>query len=167
MKKEALIAIIVGSKSDLPLARECAETLVSFKIPHTTVVASAHRSPTFLEERIRELEKSVMVYIGVAGMAAHLPGVIASKTNKPVIGVPASSSILGLDALLSVSQMPPGVPVGCVAINGAKNAAILAAEIIALSDVGIRLNLEEALKKHRERMEREIVDANVDLNTES
>lgn len=146
---EPLVGIIVGSKSDLPHVAKCTEVLDDFGVPHRIAVASAHRSPDFLEKFIEEMEKQVEVYIAFAGMAAHLPGVVASKTVKPVIGVPISVSLSGLDALLSIVQMPPGVPVGAMAIDGSKNAAIFAIGILATTERGKKLKLGDKLTQMR------------------
>jgi len=136
----------MGSKSDLPVLQPCVDTLAGLGIQHEVQVMSAHRSPA----RVQQFASSAAgngfeVIIAAAGMAAHLPGVVASMTILPVIGVPIASgshAASGLDALLSIAQMPPGVPVACVAINGAKNAALLAASILALKHDDIREALE-------------------------
>jgi len=134
------VAIVMGSKSDAPVMEAAAEVLEQFGIEHEVYVASAHRSP----KRAAELasgaaEAGFEVIIAGAGGAAHLPGVIASLTPLPVIGVPIKTEALGgLDSLLSIVQMPSGVPVAAVAINGAKNAGILAAQIIGASDPEVR-----------------------------
>jgi 5-(carboxyamino)imidazole ribonucleotide mutase len=146
---EPLVGIIVGSKSDFPHVDNCTKVLDEFGVPHRVAVASAHRAPDFLEKTIEEMEKQVEVYIAFAGMAAHLPGVVASKTVKPVIGVPISVSLSGLDALLSIVQMPPGVPVGAMAIDGAKNAAIFATGILATTERGKALKLGDKLTQMR------------------
>ncbi len=137
------VRIILGSASDMPHGEKIKETLDSFDIDYDFHVSSAHRKPkqtaALAENAMRE---GVKVIIAAAGMAAHLPGVIAAHTPLPVIGVPLTGPTLsGEDALYSVVQMPPGVPVATVAINGAKNAAILAAQILALSDDILRERL--------------------------
>ena len=130
------VRVILGSKSDFAAAETIGQTLAEFGVEHDLHISSAHRKP----ENTAALAKNaaaegVKVIIAVAGMAAHLPGVIASHTALPVIGVPlASGGLGGMDALLSIAQMPPGVPVACVAIGGAKNAALLAIQILALDD---------------------------------
>lgn len=130
------VRVILGSKSDFAAAETIGKTLAEFGVEHDLHISSAHRKP----ENTAALAKNaaaegVKVIIAVAGMAAHLPGVIASHTSLPVIGVPlASGGLGGMDALLSIAQMPPGVPVACVAIGGAKNAALLAIQILALND---------------------------------
>ena len=130
------VCIILGSKSDLPVANKCVSVLDEFSISHEVRVASAHRAPKFLESVIESsVESGCRVFIGMAGMAAALPGVIASMTTLPVIGVPVGGKV-PLDSLLSIVQMPAGVPVGTLAIgtSGAKNAALLAIQILALND---------------------------------
>jgi len=141
------VLIIAGSQSDLKVMEKTAEVLAQFNISHKIEVSSAHRNP----ERTRKLaqnaeRKGVKVIIAGAGMAAHLPGVIASYTNLPVIGVPLNaSSLSGMDSLFSIVQMPSGVPVATMAIGeaGAKNAAILAIQILALSDEKLKKRLEK------------------------
>jgi len=140
------VAILTGSKSDLPVLEPCVETLTDLGIDYELHVMSEHRSPAKVQQFAASAAgNGFEVIIAAAGMAAHLPGVVASMTTLPVIGVPISSgshAASGLDALLSIAQMPPGVPVACVAINGAKNAALLAAAILALKHDDIRLALE-------------------------
>lgn len=154
------VLIITGSESDLTLAKETVKILEEFEIPYRIEVASAHRSPERVLRIVKDAEKNgVEVIIAMAGMAAHLPGVIAAHTLLPVIGVPVNSSPLnGIDALLSIAQMPGGVPVATVAIGkaGAKNAAILAAEILGLKDQKI----QKRLKAFREKMAEEIEKTN-------
>ncbi|MBI5632585.1 MAG: 5-(carboxyamino)imidazole ribonucleotide mutase [Nitrospirae bacterium] len=150
------VLIIMGSDSDLPVMEETAKVLADFNIPCSMTVASAHRTPQRTASVIRDAEKKgVEVIIGAAGMAAHLPGVIASHTVLPVIGVPLdASSLNGMDALLSIVQMPPGIPVATVSIGkaGAKNAAILAAQILARKDP----QLTQKLLDHRKKMAKEV-----------
>ena len=138
MTSAPLVAVICGSRSDLPSLRGCFDLLDSYEIGWEANVISAHRQPEALGTYLRDAEgRGVRVFIGAAGMAAHLPGVLASMTARPVIGIPLDSGALGgADALYSVVQMPPGVPVATVAIGsaGAKNAAHLAARILALGD---------------------------------
>lgn len=131
-----LVLIVMGSTSDMPVMEKAAAQLKEFGIESQVVVTSAHRNPEKTAQIARDAEgQGIKVIIAGAGMAAALPGVVAAHTTLPVIGVPCASGALnGLDALLAISQMPPGVPVACVAIDGAKNAAILAAQIIALAD---------------------------------
>ena len=133
--KKIYVAIIMGSESDMPRMNEAGKILKEFKIAHKVSVISAHRAPGVLKEHIKACEKAgVKVFIAGAGMAAHLAGVVASHTARPVIGVPLRASLEGLDSLLSTVQMPKEVPVATVAINNAVNAAILAAQIIAVGD---------------------------------
>jgi 5-(carboxyamino)imidazole ribonucleotide mutase len=142
----AAVAVILGSKSDATAMQDCLSTLERLGIHYESQVISAHRSP----EKARDFalsarERGVEVIIAAAGMAAALPGVLASYApTVPVIGVPiASRSMSGLDSLLSIAQMPPGVPVACMAVNGARNAALFAAQIIALRDEDVRRALEK------------------------
>ena len=139
------VAVVLGSKSDAAAMEECLRTLERLGIPYETQVISAHRSP----EKARQFalaarERGIEVIIAAAGMAAALPGVLASYAPTiPVIGVPiASGGMSGLDSLLAIAQMPPGVPVACMAVNGARNAALFAAQIIALRDEDVRQALE-------------------------
>ena len=141
----ATVSIIMGSESDLDLANKCGEVLSSFSIDFSVNVFSAHRTPDLLEQHLEEAEKGdTQIYIAIAGLAAHLAGAIASKTVKPVIGIPADGGPLnGFDSLLSTVQMPKGVPVATVAIGsaGAANAGYLAAQILSLSSKKIADNL--------------------------
>jgi len=147
---EPVVGIVMGSDSDLPAMEEAAKTLEAFGIPYEVRICSAHRSPSLLLEYIKEAEeRGLKVIVAGAGGAAHLPGVIAAHTTLPVIGVPLDSSPLnGIDALLAIAQMPGGVPVATMAIGkaGAKNAALLAAQILALSDA----KLKQQLLKYKE-----------------
>ncbi|HVP38250.1 MAG TPA: 5-(carboxyamino)imidazole ribonucleotide mutase [Candidatus Saccharimonadales bacterium] len=146
-----LVAVLMGSASDWEMLRPATEVLGSLGVPHETRVISAHRAPAALAEYVDAAEaRGIRVLIAGAGGAAHLPGVVAARTTLPVLGVPVPSGTLGgLDALLSMVQMPRGVPVGTLAIgeSGAANAALLAAEILALSDAALR----KRLTLHRER----------------
>src|SRR5438132_10927570 len=139
------VAILTGSKSDLPVLEPCVETLTDLGIDYELHVMSAHRTPAKVHQfAATAAANGFEVIIAAAGMSAQLPGVVASMTTLPVIGVPISSgshAASGLDALLSIAQMPPGVPVACVAIDGAKNAALLAAATVALTHDDIRLAL--------------------------
>lgn len=141
------VAIICGSRSDLPALRGCFDTLDGYGISWEASVISAHRQPEALAAYVREADaRGVRIFVGAAGMAAHLPGVLASLTARPVIGVPLDVGALGgADALYSVVQMPPGVPVASVAIGpaGAKNAAHLAARILALADAALAARVDE------------------------
>lgn len=158
--KNFKVAVIVGSESDLPVIQKACVVLEELGLGFRLAVASAHRAPAHLKNVIAECEAvGVSVYIAGAGMAAHLPGVVASMTVKPVIGVPMSSKLLGLDSLLSIVQMPKGVPVAAVAVDGAENAALLAAQILALGDKKLaaklaqkRKNFETEAKKHGRRV---------------
>lgn len=127
------VMIMMGSKSDMDIMKKAQDFLTEVGVESRIEVASAHRNPERVHNISKEVEQDYDVVIAGAGMAAHLAGVMASLVTKPVIGVPINASLNGLDSLLSVSQMPPGIPVATVAINGAKNAAILALEIMALS----------------------------------
>lgn len=145
-----LVGIVLGSDSDLPLMKDAVNMLDKLGIPYETTISSAHRAPDKTAHYARTAEsRGLKVIIAAAGLAAHLPGVIAAHTILPVIGVPVKSGAMdGIDALYAIVQMPPGIPVATVAINGAKNAAILAAQMIATSnlEVGIRLHrLKEEL----------------------
>lgn len=141
------VAVICGSRSDLPALRGCFDTLDGYGISWEASVISAHRQPEALAAYVREADaRGVRIFVGAAGMAAHLPGVLASLTARPVIGVPLDVGALGgADALYSVVQMPPGVPVASVAIGpaGAKNAAHLAARILALADAALAARVDE------------------------
>ena len=147
-----MVLILLGSKSDLEKVSGCGEILEKFGVPFKLEISSAHRQPEKTVKLVKEAEKSgVKVIIAAAGMAAHLPGVAASHTTLPVIGIPiAGSALAGADALYSIAQMPAGIPVACVAIgsHGAKNAALLAIEILALSDD----KLKSKLKTYREEL---------------
>ena len=135
-----LVGIIMGSKSDMPVMQACVDQLEEFDIPYELVIASAHRNPAKVHEwASTAAERGLRVIIAAAGKAAHLGGVVAAFTPLPVVGVPIKTSDLGgMDSLLSMVQMPSGVPVACVAINGAKNAAIFAAQILGAGDDGYR-----------------------------
>ncbi|MDR0746845.1 MAG: 5-(carboxyamino)imidazole ribonucleotide mutase [Helicobacteraceae bacterium] len=132
----AFVGVVVGSKSDVGVMQECIETLERFGAAYEMIIASAHRTPDRVAAYIEEAEAAgAGAFIAAAGMAAHLAGAIAARTTKPVIAVPiANGALNGVDALLSSAQMPPKIPVACVAINGAINAAYLAVQILALSD---------------------------------
>ena len=155
------VLILLGSSSDLETAKACTEDLKQFGIKHKLVVASAHRTPELVEQNLKEAEsKGTKAIIAMAGMAAHLPGVVASKTLIPVIGVPISSKNTGgLDALYSIVQMPSGYPVATVAIDGAKNAGLLALQIMAVNDK----ELSKALASYRQKMKQDIIKSNEGL----
>lgn len=154
-KQPILVGILTGSPNDLPTVVKVRDTLTELGIASEIVVASAHRTPDKVIAYIdRAHREGVQVLIGCAGMAAHLAGVIAGHTRLPVIGLPLSGGIVsGLDALLSTVQMPPGVPVATVAVDGSKNAAMLAARILALKFPAINEALEKAAMKERARYE--------------
>jgi 5-(carboxyamino)imidazole ribonucleotide mutase len=149
-----LVGIVMGSASDLPIMRAAAEFLAELGIGSEVIVASAHRSPELATDFAKGAEaRGLEVIIAGAGMAAHLPGVLAAFTTLPVIGVPIQSGALnGLDALLAIAQMPPGVPVATVAVNGAKNAGVLAAQIIGVKIPAVR----EQLKQFKAKMAEDV-----------
>jgi len=159
-----LVGILMGSASDLPLMKEAAKVLESFEVPFEINVLSAHRTPDKALEYARTgRERGLKVFIAGAGGAAHLPGVVAAMTPLPVIGVPvkSSNSIEGIDSLLSIVQMPGGVPVACVAVDGAHNAGILAVQIIATGDpelqkkmIAFKENLKEKIYKSAEETQK-------------
>jgi 5-(carboxyamino)imidazole ribonucleotide mutase len=152
--KKLQVAVIMGSASDAQIAKKTSDTLDALGIDYQVLVASAHRTPKLLHDKITEFEKcKVKVYIAIAGMAAHLGGVIASMTVKPVIAVPVGGKMMGLDSLLSTVQMPPGIPLAVVAVDGGKNAAILSAQILALQDETIADKLAELRSKNAEKVE--------------
>lgn len=154
------VLIIIGSASDKPVMKATEELLAEFGIPFETYIASAHRTPAKVMKLATEAEgRGVKTIIAAAGLAAHLPGVIAAHTTLPIIGVPLEASGLGgLDALLSIVQMPPGIPVACVAVGkpGAKNAAVLAAQMVGLTDASVA----EKVKAHRASMAEAVEKAN-------
>lgn len=135
------VLILVGSESDMPIAKKAVDALLELGIENEVKVASAHRTPDLLDKLVEE--SNAKVFICVAGLSAALPGVVASKTKKPVIGVPVNVKLGGIDALLSAMQMPPGVPVATVGIDNGKNAALLAARILALSDSKLAAKLNK------------------------
>ena len=135
------VLIILGSETDMPIAKKATDALTELGISHELKVASAHRAPDLVDKLVKE--SRAKVFIGIAGLSAALPGVIASKTSKPVIGVPVNVKLDGLDALLSTMQLPPGVPVATVGIDNGKNAALLAARILALSDSALASKLKK------------------------
>ena len=156
------VAIIMGSKSDWDIMSHSADILTQFNIAHESKVISAHRTPELLDEYCSEAkQKGVKIFITGAGLAAALPGVVAAKTTLPVIGVPLeASSLEGLDALLSIVQMPPGIPVGTMTIGkaGAINAALYATAILALQDETIR----EKIQSYRDEKAQKIIDTNLE-----
>ena len=156
-----MISIIMGSTSDLPVMEKAAKFLDEMEIPFEMNALSAHRTPDEVEQFAREAEgRGVKVIIAGAGMAAALPGVIAASTTLPDIGVTIKGMLDGLDAMLSIIQMPPGIPVATVGVNGALNAAILAAEMMALSDN----ELAAKLKAYKQGLKEKIVKANAELS---
>ena len=153
-----LVAVVMGSQSDLDTMAQCVTTLRDLEIRFEARVLSAHRTPAALEEYVADAEsRGVKVFVAAAGGAAHLAGVVASKTLKPVLGIPMGTQLGGLDSLLSTVQMPAGIPVGTLAIGraGAVNAALLAAAILALDDEAVR----ERLRKFREAQSEKILSA--------
>ncbi len=142
------VAVIMGSDSDLPVVKDAVKELKSYGVPYEVHVMSAHRTPELASEFAGEAkENGFGVIICAAGMAAHLAGVVAGHTTLPVIGIPIKSTFEGLDALLATVQMPSGIPVATVAVNGAKNAAVLAVQILALSDEALSDKLAAAKQK--------------------
>lgn len=152
-----LVSIIMGSTSDLKVMEEAAKVLNELMIPFEMNALSAHRTPEKVEDFARNAyKKGIRVIIAGAGMAAHLPGVIAAFTSIPVIGVPVKSSFDGMDSLLAIVQMPPGIPVATVAVDGARNAGILAAQMLSIGDAG----LFERIQKFKEDLKVKIIQAN-------
>ncbi len=157
---EPVVSIIMGSTSDLPVMEKAAQLLNDFSIPFEINALSAHRTPEEVEKFAKEAAgRGIKVIIAAAGMAAHLPGVIAAMTPIPVIGVPIKASLEGLDSMLSIIQMPPGIPVATVGINAAQNAGILAAQIIGTGNPAVM----EAVVKYKEGLKKKIVEANEEL----
>jgi len=160
---QPLISIIMGSTSDLPVMEKAAKFLDEMEVPFEINALSAHRTPSEVEAFAQgAAARGLKVIIAGAGMAAALPGVIAASTTLPVIGVPIKGMLDGLDALLSIVQMPPGIPVATVGVNGAQNAAILALEMLALSDA----DWAERLRRHKSGLKNKIVKANEALAAE-
>ena len=150
----------MGSTSDLPVMEAAARILNDFKIPFEINALSAHRTPEEVEKFAKSASgRGIKVIIAAAGMAAHLPGVIASMTPVPVIGVPIKASLEGLDSIFSILQMPPGIPVATVGVNAAQNAGILAAQILAVGDD----NLKSEILKFKEGLKKKIIQANEEL----
>ncbi len=155
-----VVSIIMGSTSDLPVMDKAAAFLNDMEVPFEINALSAHRTPEAVEEFSKSAkERGIKIIIAAAGMAAHLPGVIAASTTLPVIGVPIKSTLEGMDALLAIVQMPPGIPVATVGINASLNAAILAVQVLSLSDKG----LEAKLSAYKEGLKKKIVKANEEL----
>ena len=161
MKK---VGIVMGSASDLPVVRKAAETLASFGVPHEVHVYSAHRTPAQAASFAKEARANGFgALIAAAGMAAHLAGALAAQTTLPVIGIPLKSNTMdGVDALLSTVQMPSGIPVATVAVDGAVNAALLAVQILAVEDA----SLAEKLEAHRAAGAEKALKANSDVEAE-
>lgn len=157
---KAIVSIIMGSTSDLPVMEESAKILNDFKIPFEINALSAHRTPDEVEEFAKSAySKGIRVIIAGAGMAAHLPGVIAAQTSVPVIGVPIKALLEGMDSILSILQMPPGIPVATVGVNAARNAGILAVQILAAGDE----TLNQKILDFKETLKNKIIQANKEL----
>lgn len=158
---EPKVSIIMGSTSDLDVMAKAAKLLDDFEIPFEMNALSAHRTPDEVEKFAKGAkDKGIKVIIAGAGMAAHLPGVIAAMTPVPVIGVPINASLSGFDSILAILQMPPGIPVATVAVNGAMNAAILAVQMMATGDN----ELMQKLVDYKESLKNKIVKANAELS---
>ena len=157
---KAIVSIIMGSTSDLKVMEKAAQFFDEMEIPFEMNALSAHRTPEEVEKFAKHAESNgIRVIIAGAGMAAHLPGVIAAMTPVPVIGVPINATLDGMDALLAIVQMPPGIPVATVGINGALNAAILAAQMLATGDS----EMMKKMKAYKESLKQKIVKANEEL----
>ena len=155
-----LVSIIMGSTSDLPVMEKACKLLNDLKVPFEVNALSAHRTPDAVEAFAKGAkERGIKVIIAAAGMAAALPGVVAASTTLPVIGVPIKGMLDGLDALLSIVQMPPGIPVATVGVNGAMNAAILAVQMLALTDE----NVAQSLHDYKANLGQKITKANEEL----
>ena len=164
-----LVTIIMGSTSDLPVMEKACQLLNDMQIPFEVHALSAHRTPQAVEEFAHNAkDRGIKVIIAAAGMAAALPGVIAAQTTLPVIGVPIKGMLDGLDALLSIVQMPPGIPVATVGVNGAMNAAILAVQMLALSDETIAQRLADyksGLSAKIEKANKDLAEVKYDFKT--
>jgi len=157
---EPVVSIIMGSTSDLSVMEKTAQVLNDFRIPFEMNALSAHRTPEEVEKfAVNAASRGIKVIIAAAGMAAHLPGVVAAMTPLPVIGVPINASLEGIDSILSILQMPPGIPVATVGINAAQNAGILAAQIIATGDNEVM----KEIVKYKESLKNKIIQANEEL----
>jgi 5-(carboxyamino)imidazole ribonucleotide mutase len=143
------VSVVLGSDSDREVGDKAVAILGDFGVKHELVVYSAHRDPDGLKKYVDSSDS--LIFIAVAGLSAALPGAIASHTVRPVIGVPKEAKLGGLDSLLSIVQMPPGVPVACVGVDNARNAALLAIEVLALNDDGLKKKLEEYRERRRAR----------------
>ena len=153
------VVVIMGSSSDAKIAEKRKRVFDEFGVDYEIRVASAHRTPEKVEEIVKN--SNADVFIAIAGLAAALPGAIASLTSKPVIGVPVSAKLGGLDALLSIAQMPPGIPVACVGIDRGENAALLAIEILAIKDTELMKKLDEYKKKMKDKVEAQDKELNL------
>lgn len=157
---KARVSIIMGSTSDLPVMEKAAKVLNDFKVPFEIHALSAHRTPVEVEHFAKgAADRGIEVIIAAAGMAAHLPGVIAASTTVPVIGVPISATLQGMDALLAIVQMPPGIPVATVGVDAAMNAGLLAVQMLAVGDARLKGELVE----YKESLKSKIVKANEEL----
>ncbi len=155
-----IVSIIMGSTSDLPIMEKAAKLLDELQVPFEMNALSAHRTPEAVEQFAKNAKgRGIQVIIAAAGMAAHLPGVIAASTTVPVIGVPIKSTLEGMDALLAIVQMPPGIPVATVGINAAMNAAILAVQMLSLAD----RELADRFTAYKENLKKKIEKANEEL----
>lgn len=155
-----VVSIIMGSTSDLPVMKKAADLLNEFQVPFEMHALSAHRTPKEVEEfSTQAAGRGIKVIIAGAGMAAHLAGVVAAQTPVPVIGVPLTGSLEGLDAMLAMIQMPPGIPVATVALNGAMNAGILAVQILSVAEP----DLAERFVAYKQNLAQKIVKANKEL----
>ncbi len=152
------VQIVLGSKSDMKVAEKAVSVLKELGVKYRLTVASAHRTPELVDKLVAEADAEV--FIAIAGLSAALPGVIASRTTKPVIGVPVSGAV-NLDSILSVVQMPPGIPVAAVGLDRGDNAALLAAEIIALKDGKVRKALEDHRRKLKDSVMRDSEEVDV------
>ena len=150
------VLIVLGSKSDVEVGKKAASLLKDFGVDHKMVVASAHRTPDHLRELIRNSDAKV--FIAIAGLSAALPGTIAAYTTKPTIGVPVSGKV-NLDSILSITQMPPGIPVAAVGLDRGENAALLAVQILSLNDE----SLAEQLQEHRKKLAEWVMEDNKSL----
>ncbi len=156
-----IVSIIMGSTSDLPVVEKAAKFLDEMEVPFEMHALSAHRTPSQVENFARGAkDRGIKVIIAAAGMAAHLPGVIAAMTPLPVIGIPIKSTFEGMDAMLAIVQMPPGIPVATVGLNAAQNAAILATEMLALADE----TLAQKVADYKANLAQKIVKANEALS---
>ncbi len=157
---QPIVSIIMGSTSDLPIMEKAAKLLDELQVPFEMNALSAHRTPEAVEQFAKNAKsRGIQVIIAAAGMAAHLPGVIAASTTVPVIGVPIKSTLEGMDALLAIVQMPPGIPVATVGINAAMNAAILAVQMLSLADN----ELAQRFAIYKDNLKKKIEKANEEL----